>query len=73
MDVETIAKLTLAQRDIMLGHMVEIPPEDCDELIALGLKGEEYFDESGAERRMVWPITRAGLQVRAALQENHDG
>jgi hypothetical protein len=71
-DVAQIAAgLTLPQRVIMLGDLYDIPPEDCDELESLGLKGAAYFhpDEHSEDRRMVWPITPLGLAVRAYLQD----
>ena len=65
---EALAKgLTKAQRDTMLGHMVEIPPEEADELERLGLKEPSYVVETVVHKR-VWPITETGLAVRAHLQ-----
>ena len=64
---ERAAELTNAQRDIMCGHLVEIPPEDCDDLIERGLKGQDYWHEEANGRRLIWPITPLGLTVRAAI------
>jgi hypothetical protein len=62
------AKLTKAQRDTMLGHMVEIPPEEADALEAMGLKEPSYVVETVVHRR-VWPITPLGLEVRNHLKK----
>lgn len=61
-----IAGLSEAQRDTLLGHMVEIPPHEYDELIELGLKGPS-FKEKVCYERTVYPITETGLAVRARL------
>ena len=71
-EAETIAKgLTKAQRDIMLGHMVEIPPEEAESLEAKGLKEPSYLVETVVYKR-VWPITPLGLEVRRHLLEGAD-
>lgn len=61
------SKLTKAQRDIMLGHLVDIPPDESDALKAADLKGDAFFHDEGDYRRMVWPITPKGLELRAAI------
>ena len=61
------AGLTEAQRDTILGHMVEIPPEEYEELQALGLKGEPE-KQRVVYYRTIYPITDKGLAVRAILQ-----
>ena len=63
------ALLTKAQREIMLGHLVDIPPEECGELEELGLKNAAYFHEEADYRRMVWPITPLGLAVRNIVKD----
>jgi hypothetical protein len=69
-DIPTIAAgLTKAQRTIMLGHQIDIPPEEADQLEELDLKQPAYFHETHDTRRMVWPITPLGLAVREYLQE----
>lgn len=66
-DLEALAaKLTEAQREIMLGEIVDIPPEEVDGLKALGLKGEEYIHDG----RLIWPITNDGLQLRAHITKD---
>jgi guanyl-specific ribonuclease Sa len=64
---EVAKRLTAAQRDTMLGHMVEISPDEAAELIALGLKGGP-FEQHYSGTRTVWPITANGLEVRAIIQ-----
>ena len=61
--------LSPAQRDIMLGHMVEITPEESQQLEDMGLKGKMTFEYIRV-RKMTWPITKAGLAVRAALHDD---
>jgi len=61
------AGLTLNMREIMIGNLIDIPPEEADELEAAGLKLPAYFHEEGDGRRMIWPITPLGLEVRAIL------
>lgn len=69
---EVAGKLTKAQRDTMLGHMVEIPPEEADALEAMGLKMPSYVVATVVHKR-VWPVTPLGLEVRRILQEaRHD-
>ncbi|MDG2515568.1 hypothetical protein P7B04_23120 [Sphingobium yanoikuyae] len=69
-------KLTEAQRDIMIGHLVDIPPHEAAELEELGLKEPAYFDNpESASRRLIYPITPLGLAVRAILlskETEHD-
>ena len=62
-------KLTKAQRDIVAGHLVDIPPEEAEQLEALGLKGVEYWHEEEWGRRMIWPILPLGLAVRDYLEK----
>lgn len=67
-DIETMAKgLTGAQRDIMLGHLVEIPPEEASALEEMGLKLQSRT-EKVLVKRIVWPITKKGLAVRDYLK-----
>jgi len=69
-------KLTEAQRDIMIGRLVDIPPHEAAELEELGLKEPAYFDNpESASRRLIYPITTLGLAVRAILlsKENEHG
>lgn len=63
---EIAANLTSAQRCIILGQMVEIPPEEAQQLIDLGLKLPEREEQVLVTRRW-WPITVAGLEVRELL------
>ena len=65
---EIAARLTEAQRDILSGHLVEIPPDEAQTLIDLDLKGEPYFIRETVSRK-VWPITPLGLAVRAELEK----
>lgn len=69
--VQIAAGLTKAQIDTILGHMVEIPPEEADELERLGLKGKSFVEEVVVYKR-VWPITETGLAVRARLLANKE-
>lgn len=64
---ELAAGLSEAEKDIMLGHLVDIPPEEGERLLELGLKGECYFHHEPGTRRMIWPITPLGLATRAHL------
>lgn len=67
-DVETIAeRLTEAQRDTMLGHLVEISPDEAQALIDAGLK-EKPFEQKEIVMRQVWPTTKKGLAVRNHLK-----
>ena len=68
---EIAAGLTKAQRDTMLGHMVEIPPNEADALEAMGLKGPPYVVKTVVHKR-VWPITPLGLEVRAILERKNE-
>lgn len=65
------AGLTEAQRDTMLGHLVEISPEEARQLEDMGLKSPPF---TVIERvsKIVWPITKTGHAVRAVL-ERGDG
>lgn len=63
---EIAGKLTEAQRDIMMGHMVEIPPQDAEQLEVWGLK-EPQRKITETITRTIWPITQRGLAVRNYL------
>ena len=72
-DVASIAEgLSEAQRDTMMGHMVEIPPEEAEQLQALGLK-KPSFEMQQVVTKRVWPITTLGLAVRKHLGNSNAG
>jgi len=64
--------LTQAQRDIILGHLVDIPPDESDQLESMALKGEMFF-EWVRVRKVTWPITPLGLSVRSYLLSQNEG
>ena len=67
-DVKKIAEeLTQAQRDTMLGHLVEISPDEAQALIDAGLK-EKPFEQKEIITRQVWPATKKGLALRDHLK-----
>ena len=61
------ASLSEAQRDTIMGHIVEIPPEEYEQLIELGLK-EPPKVERVVYNHTYWPITETGLALRNHLQ-----
>ncbi len=66
---EIAAVMSEAQRVVMLGELIEITPEECEQLEAWGLKeplGDPEKRTSGG--MLIWPITPRGLAVRRHLQ-----
>jgi hypothetical protein len=64
---QALAGLTDAMRDTMLGHMVEVTPDESDLLITMGLK-EKPYSYTETVKRTVWPVTSLGLAVRTRLK-----
>ena len=69
---EIAASLTEAQRVIMLGHLVEITPEEAEQLEEWGLKLAARREKFTVEK-LVWPITDLGLAVRHHLEGKAGG
>lgn len=78
MNIQTLAdSLSDAQRLVMLGELVEVTPDECDQLEELGLRLPTPRHGKRTDGGMlIWPITPLGLELRAFLRdylENSDG